>query len=246
MSDFRPCILIPVYRHGKACAEVVDSIVQYKTPIILVDDGNAEETKNYLNQIVEKYPEVALVALAKNSGKGEAFKRGVIFAHEAGYTHILQVDADGQHDTTRIPFFLEKARENPGNLICGYPEFDESAPNHRKNGHKFANMWCAIITWSDKILDALCGFRVYPAEQTFRFVQKPYDKRMGFDLEILIKLLWKGVEPEFYPVKVSYPTDGISNFHAFRDNVRISWIFTKFFVGMIFRSPLLLWRKIFK
>lgn len=247
MSGFRPCILIPVYRHGKACAEVVEQILQYNIPIILVDDGNAEETKIYLNQIVKNHPEVSLVTLPKNSGKGGAFKAGAIFAKKAGYSHILQIDADGQHDNARIPFFIEKARENPSKLICGYPEYDESVPTRRKNGHKFANTWCAIITWSGKITDSLCGFRIYPIEPTYRFVSKKiFDKRMGFDLEILIQLFFAGVELEFYPVKVTYPSDGISNFHAFRDNVRISLVFTKLFIKMIFISPILLWRKIFR
>ena len=111
--DYRPVILIPVYRHGKACAEVVDSIIQYNLPIILVDDGNDDETKSYLLQIKQKHPDLALVTLPENSGKGGAFKAGTVFANEAGYSHILQIDADGQHDSTRIPFFIEKAKENP-------------------------------------------------------------------------------------------------------------------------------------
>ena len=247
MEDFSPCILIPVYRHGKACSEVVDSIVQYGIPIILVDDGNDSETKNYLSQIKEKHGGVEIVVRAKNGGKGAAFASGVIFAKNAGYSHILQVDADGQHDSAKIPFFIEKARENPKKMICGYPEYDESAPNHRKNGHKFANAWCAIITWGNKIVDSMCGFRLYPVEPIFRFVTKKfYDRRMGFDIEILLQLILSGVDVEFYPVKVTYPSDGISNFHAFRDNVRISWVFTKLFLKMILMSPVLLWRKIFR
>lgn len=245
MTNFNPCILIPVYRHGKACVQVVDSILQYKIPIILVDDGNAEETKAFLRQIKDSHPEVELVTLPKNSGKGGAFKAGTIFAKNAGYTHILQIDADGQHDSTKIPFFVEKSKANPLKMICGYPEYDESAPGHRKNAHTFANTWCAIITWSNKITDALCGFRIYPVEPAYKFVRKKiFDKRMGFDVEILIKLIWSGVDVEFYPVKVTYPSDGISNFHAFRDNVRISWVFTKLCLKMIVLSPYLLCRKI--
>ena len=247
MTEFNPCILIPVYRHGKACVEVVENILQYNIPIILVDDGNAEETKAYLRQIKENHPQIELVTLAKNQGKGGAFKAGVIRAKELGYSHVLQVDADGQHDSTKIPFFVEKSRANPEKLICGYPQYDESAPGHRKGGHKFANTWCAICTWSNKIVDALCGFRIYPIEATHRFLTKKiFDKRMGFDVEILIQLLWAGLDAEFYPVKVTYPSDGLSNFHAFRDNVRISWVFTRLCCKMILLSPLLLWRKIFK
>lgn len=245
--DFKPAILIPVYRHGKACAQVVEQILRYEIPVILVDDGNTEETKKYLEQIRQNHPEVELVVLDKNRGKGGAMKAGVIFAKNAGYSHVLQMDADGQHDSARIPFFIEKSRLSPEKLICGYPEYDESAPGHRKNAHKFANTWCAIITWSGKIVDALCGFRVYPVEAAYGFFSKSFfDKRMGFDVEILIKLLWAGVDIEFYPVKVTYPSDGISNFHAFRDNVRISWVFTRLCLKMILLSPLFLWRKIFR
>ena len=93
----------------------------------------------------------------------------------------------------------------------------------------------------------MCGFRLYPVEPIFRFVTKKfYDRRMGFDIEILLQLILSGVDVEFYPVKVTYPSDGISNFHAFRDNVRISWVFTKLFLKMILMSPVLLWRKIFR
>ena len=247
MTDFNPCILIPVYRHGKACTEVVEQILQYNIPVILVDDGNAEETKTYLRQIKEKHGEIELVTLAKNQGKGGAFKAGVIRAKELGYSHILQLDADGQHESSKIPFFIEKAKASPDKMICGYPEYDETAPGHRKGGHKFANTWCAIVTWSGKIVDAMCGFRIYPAESTYRFVtRRSFDKRMGFDTEILVQLMQSGVDVEFYPVKVTYPSDGISNFHAFRDNVRISWVFTKLCLKMFVLSPFMLWRKLFR
>ncbi|MBR1536141.1 MAG: glycosyltransferase family 2 protein [Treponema sp.] len=245
MADFYPCILIPVYRHGRACEEVVNSITQYNFPIILVDDGNESETKAYLSKIKENHNSVELVTLPKNQGKGGAFKAGVIRAKELGFSHILQLDADGQHDSSQIPFFVEKSKNSPEKMICGYPDYDETAPGHRKGGHKFANTWCAIVTWSDKIVDSLCGFRIYPTESTYAFVtKKRFDKRMGFDLDILLQMMQRGVDVEFYPVKVTYPTDGISNFHAFRDNVRISWIFTKLFAKMILTSPLMLWRKI--
>ncbi len=250
MTNYKPAILIPVYNHGKACAQVVDGLETFckgnGITIILVDDGNADETKKYLSEITEKHGEfVKLIANDKNYGKGVAFRNGMMKAEELGFTHVLQLDADGQHDSSRCAFFFEKSRENPEKLICGYPEFDESAPEHRKGGHRFANGWCAIVTWSNGIVDSLCGFRIYPVKATCDFLRKGHiDSRMGFDIDILIKLIWKGVKYEFYPVKVTYPTDGVSNFHPFRDNVRISWVFTKFFVGMIFRSPILLWRKI--
>jgi len=245
-SEFKPCIVIPVYKHGKACAEVVDRLVQYNVPVILVDDGNEQETKDYLNQIKAKYDSlVELVTLLKNSGKGGAFTAGLFRAHELEFTHALQIDADGQHDTTKTPVFLEISKEKPEYLLCGYPEYDESVPGKRKNGRKFANVWCSIVTWKSGIVDSMCGFRVYPVEPTYNFLSRHHlDMRMGFDIEVLIKLIWTGLKFEFHPVKVTYPSDGISNFHMFRDNVRISWVFTKLCAGMLLRIPVFLWRKI--
>lgn len=249
-EKFIPAFLIPVYNHGKACAKVVDSLEPYcqksGAKVILVDDGNGEETKSYLVEIANKYPEIVeLVACKKNGGKGKAFKAGILRAHSLGITHVLQIDADGQHDSSRSEFFFDEAKKNPRALICGYPEYDESAPLHRKNAHAFANWWCKVVTWKSGIVDSLCGFRVYPLAETYGFVTRhSYDSRMGFDIEILIKMIWKNVPFEFFPVKVTYPSDGISNFHAFRDNVRISFVFTKLCAGMLLRIPLFAFRKI--
>ncbi|MBQ3669959.1 MAG: glycosyltransferase family 2 protein [Treponema sp.] len=246
----KKAILIPVYNHGKACMGVVKSIEPYcrenDVQIILVDDGNGEETKSCLSELVRTYgPLVDVVVNEKNCGKGVAFRKGIFRAQELGTTHVLQLDADGQHDASRCQFFFERAEQNQGAMICGYPEYDETAPEHRKNAHKFANMWCEIVTWQRGIVDSLCGFRIYPVDETCRFLKHGHiDSRMGFDIDILIKLIWRGVPFEFYPVRVTYPSDGVSNFRAFRDNVRISWVFTKFCCGMIIRSPMLLWRKI--
>jgi len=238
-------IIIPVYRHGKACVQVVERLLPLNLPIILVDDGNEEETKSYLAQIVSNHPEVILVTLEKNQGKGGAFAAGMDKAHELGLTHALQIDADGQHDTSAVSAFFEKSAAAPDSLICGYPVYDESAPAARKNGRKFANNWTKVVTWEGGIMDALCGFRIYPVEQTWLLSRKRhFDQRMGFDIDFLARLLWRGMKYEFYPIKVTYPQDGISNFRLVRDNITISWVFTKLCLGMILRSPLLLGRKI--
>ena len=250
MQNFTPAFLIPVYNHGKACSAVVDSLAPYchekSVKIILVDDGNAEETKNFLNQIKNSHSEIVdLVVLPKNSGKGGAIREGVIRASELGISHVLQVDADGQHDVTRSDFFFSRAQENPNAIIFGYPEYDKSAPNHRKNGRKFANTWCKIVTWESGIKDSMCGFRIYPVEETAKIFKNHHvDLRMGFDIEILVKLIWAGLPYEFHGVKVTYPSDGISNFRVFQDNVRISWVFTRLCCGMFLTIPKLIYRKI--
>jgi glycosyltransferase involved in cell wall biosynthesis len=182
-----------------------------------------------------------LVRLEKNSGKGGAVTKGIEKAAELGLDQVLQLDADGQHDTEKASFFLEESAKHPDNIICGYPEFDASAPKSRVNGRKVSNIWAAIVTLSGELKDVLCGFRVYPVQASLSIMRNPLvDRRMGFDAEILIRLYWKGIFPVFYPVHVSYPIGGISNFRVVRDNVRISWTFTRLFFGMLIRLPLLI------
>ena len=242
--------VIPVYNHGSALESVVKYLVQYDFPIIVVDDGNDEKNKAFINAVAEHYPLVTLLVRAKNGGKGEAMKDGVRKAQEMGLTHILQIDSDGQHDAARIPHFLEQAEKHPEAIICGYPEYDESAPMHRVGGRRIANVWIHIVsfTTTEEVRDALIGFRIYPVEPYCRVLKRHsiIDSRMGYDIDILVHLIWMGVPVISEAVKVCYPADGVSNFRAVRDNLRIAATYTRLCIGMILRSPVLTARKIRK
>ena len=237
--------LVTVYRHGNTVGPLAEELARFGLPVILVDDGNDAGTRALLAELQAKIPALVLVRLEKNSGKGAAVMAGFEKAALLGLTHVLQIDADGQHDTGRIAFFLEESAKNPGKVICGRPEFDGSVPKSRISGRKISNFWAAVTTLSKELSDVLCGFRVYPVKEALGIARNPFvDKRMGFDPEILVRLYWKKVFPVYHPVKTSYPGNGISNFHAVSDNVRISLMFTRLSIGMLIRLPLLLAIKI--
>jgi hypothetical protein len=237
--------LIPVYRHGKTACPIAERLAASGLPVIMVDDGNDADTKTLLAECVAKTSGITLVSLKKNIGKGVAALKGFEKAAELGLTHVLMIDADGQHDERKITFFLEESAKNPDMVICGYPEFDETAPKSRVTGRKISNFWASIVTLSTELKDALCGFRVYPVNESLRITRYPFlDKRMGFDAEILVRLYWEKVFPVFHPLKVTYPSDGVSNFRVVRDNIRISWMFSRLFVGMLLRLPFLIALKI--
>jgi len=238
--------VVPVYNHGSALESVVKNLTAFNHPIIVVDDGNNDVNKNYINAVAEKYPLVTLVTREKNGGKGRAMKDGVRKAHEMGLTHILQIDSDGQHDAGRVEYFLQQSEKHPEAIICGYPEYDKSAPKNRVNGRKLANGWIHIVTLSNEIVDALIGFRVYPVEKYIKVLNRHsiIDSRMGYDIDILVHMYWIGVPVVSEPVKVTYPVDGISNFRAVRDNVRISFTYARLCIGMVLRLPKLIILKI--
>ncbi|GHV54027.1 hypothetical protein AGMMS49579_13860 [Spirochaetia bacterium] len=242
---FKPGFIIPVYRHGKTVGSLVEKISPLGIPVILVDDGNDDETRRRLAEAVAAWPLITPVRLEKNRGKGAAIRAGLERAHEMGLTHVLQVDADGQHDISRVGFFLEQSRLHPEAAVCSWPEYDDSVPLSRKNGRKISNAWVHILTLSGDSVDALCGFRVYPVEALRNIMHRRYiDPRMGVDAELLVRLYWKRIPVLFFPVKVTYPPEGISNFHAVWGNVRISLTFTRLFFGMLIRLPVLIGRRL--
>jgi len=233
--------LIPVYQHGVTACSLAERLAAFGLPVIMVDDGNDSETRTLLAEYAAAKPLVTLVSLKKNRGKGGAVTGGLKKAAELGLTHALQIDADGQHDDEKAAFFLAESARHPDMIICGYPEFDETAPRGRVTGRKISNFWAAVVTLSTELRDVLCGFRVYPVDASLRITRCLFlDQRMGFDAEILVRLYWNRVFPVYHPIKVSYPPDGVSNFRMVRDNIRISWMFSRLFVGMILRLPLLI------
>ena len=233
--------LVPVFRHGETAGPLAEKLAAYGLPVIVVDDGNDDETRALLEGWAAKTPAVVLVRLEKNSGKGGAVIAGIKKAAELGLTHVLQIDADGQHDEGKAAFFLEESKKFPGKVISGYPEFDADAPRGRVAGRRVSNFWAAVVTLSGELIDVLCGFRVYPVQAALKIAGNPFvDRRMGFDPEILVRLYWGGVYPLFYPIKVNYPADGISNFKMVNDNLRISLMFARLFIGMLIRLPWLI------
>ena len=240
------CFVIPVYRHGAALAGVLKELEKYGFPIIAVDDGNDEENHRLIKEAVKNSPNCILVEREKNGGKGAAVTSGILKAAELGLTHVFQLDSDGQHDTSKIPRFLELSKEHPDSVICGCPEYDENAPKSRVKGREFANMWIHIVTLSRSIKDAMVGFRIYPVAPFVRTLKRTLyiNKRMGFDIEILVRLFWANVPIISEPVKISYPTDGISNFRLFWDNAGISETYTRLYLGMIPRLPLIIYHSL--
>jgi glycosyltransferase involved in cell wall biosynthesis len=245
---FNPCVFIPVYNHEHAVGAVVDAVLAFDVPCILVDDGSSPECAGVLDRLAASAPDrITLLRHAINRGKGRAQMTGIAYAAQAGFTHALQVDADGQHCLDDIPRFFKEAEAHPGALIVGCPVYDESVPAVRFYSRYLTHVWVWINTLSFDIKDSMCGFRVYPVAPALELCKRVrMGERMTFDTEILVRLFWKGVEVINVPTCVGYPSDGVSHFKVVRDNAQISWMHTILFFGMLVRLPRLLvgkWRR---
>ncbi len=240
------CAVVPVYNHGAAVGAVAQALLDNGLRCVLVDDGSEPGCAQVLRDLAAVQPQkITLVVLPINQGKGGAMMAGLREAQRLGFSHALQIDADGQHDARDIPAFLAAARQHPDHIICGCPVYDESVPKGRLYGRYLTHVWVWINTLSFAIKDSMCGFRVYPLAATVALIDsQAIGRRMDFDVEILVRLFWRGVGVVNQPTRVSYPTDGVSHFRVWLDNVLISRMHAKLFFGMVVRLPVLLWHKV--
>ena len=168
---------------------------------------------------------------------------GIRYAAQAGYTHALQIDADGQHRVSDIPHFLRQAAAHPQALIVGCPDYGETVPSLRFYLRYLTHVWVWINTLSRHIKDSMCGFRVYPLSPILALdSRRRLGARMNFDIEVLVRLYWDGVEIINVPTAVSYPSDGVSHFRGVLDNFLISRTHSTLFFGMLMRLPMLIVR----
>lgn len=237
------CAVIPVYNHGTTVGAVAARLQAQGLPVILVDDGSGAETAQELDRL-GRVPGLSLLRLPINQGKGGAVIAGLRAALEAGFSHALQIDADGQHDAGDATRFVAAAQALPNAFVCGCPRYDASVPKGRLYGRYATHIWVWINTLSFAVRDSMCGFRVYPLVPTVAlFDRVRIGRRMDFDVEVAVRLVWMGLPVVNLETAVHYPVGGLSNFRVVRDNLLISWMHTRLFLGMLLRSPLLLWRK---
>jgi glycosyltransferase involved in cell wall biosynthesis len=240
---FDPVVLIPVYNHGAAALATVARVRARHLKCIVVDDGSDEACAIQLQRLRHERG-TKLLRLPTNQGKGAAVMAGLREAQRQRRTHVLQIDADGQHNTQDISGFLFQARAQPGTVICGVQRHEQTEPVRWRVFRWLTKVGVWIHTWSMEIDDPMCGFRVYPLASTVKVVdEEPIGRRMEFDTEILVRLHWRGVPMVSRATPVTYPADGHSNFRPWRDGLLVAGMHLRLFGGMLWRLPRLLARR---
>lgn len=239
------CAIVPVYNHPSTIAAVVAELRAHGLPVMLVDDGSNDSCAEVLLTLAAGDDDIILVRLPSNRGKGAAVLAGAREAVARGFSHGLQIDADGQHDTASVPAAIAQARAHPEAMIIGVPIFDETIPRVRLYGRWLSHVLVWVQTWSLAIRDAMCGFRIYPLTDLNALADRcRIGARMDFDIDVAVRLVWAGVPVQRVAVAVHYPADGVSHFDLWRDNARITWLHLRLLAGMLVRAPALAQRRL--
>jgi glycosyltransferase involved in cell wall biosynthesis len=241
-------VLIPSYNPGVKVYETVRTARQFWNPVWVIIDGSTDGSEITLHDMANSDSGLRVIHLPRNKGKGFAVLHGLHIASAEGFTHVLTMDSDGQHPADLIPQFMEESMKNPKAMILGKPIFDASAPNIRVQGRKISNWWANLETLGGGIGDSLFGFRVYPIEPLRKVMRfNPWMRHFDFDPEAAVRLSWRGVKVVNLPAPVRYfsvEEGGVSHFRYLRDNLLLTWMYTRLFLGFILRLPLLLLRRL--
>lgn len=240
-------VLIPSYNTGPKLYDTVRAARAHWHPVWVIIDGSTDGTALGIQALAANDPGLNVCLLPKNKGKGAAVLQGLEIAHAKGFTHVLTMDADGQHPAALIPRFMAASQLQPDAMVLGKPVFDATAPLLRVRGRRISNAWTHLETLGAGVGDSLYGFRVYPVEPLRAvMLRQRWMRRFDFDTEAVVRLVWRGVKPINLDAPVTYLSaaeGGVSHFRYFRDNVLLTWMHARLVLGFVLRLPVLMWRR---
>lgn len=217
ISEKKICVLIPTYNNEKTLKRVIDGVLGYTREVIVVNDGSIDSTR----EILSSYPQLYIIHIPENKGKGNALKTGFRKAKKLGYHYAVTIDSDGQHYPDDLPVFVEALLyEKEDVLLIGNRNMaQDGIPKKSSFGNRFSNFWFWFET-GIKLEDTQSGYRLYPLH---KIPKKYFTPKFEFEIEIIVRTAWRHVPVKNVPVKVLYdPAERVSHFRPFKDFTRIS------------------------
>ena len=217
-SEQRCCVIIPTYNNDKTLASVIGNVLLYTNDLIVVNDGSTDQTA----EILSGFTSIQVIRISKNTGKGLALQKGFDLAIEKKFRYAITIDSDGQHFPEELPAFIDKIEQEPDSVIIGARNMEQyNVPGTSNFGHKFSIFWFKVET-GIKIADVQSGYRLYPLDHIKDL--HLYTRKYEFEVEVLVRLAWRGVKIYSIPVRVYYAPkeERVSHFRKVHDFTRIS------------------------
>jgi hypothetical protein len=179
--------------------------------------------------------EITLLRHPTNRGKGAALLTAMQYARDHGAHYLITLDADGQHFPEDIPRFLPHLA--PDTILLGHrAQVTGDMPDSSHFGREFSDFWIHTET-GYQVLDSQSGFRAYPLPACLDLNIRSL--RYGFEVEILTRALWSGLQVSSIPIRVHYPprAQRISSFHPLRDNTRLTLLHARLIARQLLPIP---------
>jgi len=230
----KTAVIIPVYNNATTLRAVVEESLRVLPLVIVVDDGCTDANISEMLKDLD----VTVLHHETNRGKGAALKTALAYCSMHGnITHMITIDADGQHFPEDIRSFLKVIDEKPQAVHVGCRDFNtENVPSKSRFGRDFSNFWFHLETGKN-CADTQSGFRAYPVALIAQLPMK--GSNYDFEVEVLCRAAWANIEVCNVPVRVRYDVPGkrITHFKPFKDNLRISLMHTRLIGRMLLPWP---------
>lgn len=221
-------IIIPVYNEKKTIEEIIRRVksvklsLGVKKEIIVVDDYSTDGTREILKKITQ--PGIKIFYHQKNQGKGAAVRTGL--SHATGDYLIIQ-DADLEYDPQDIPRLLKPVLVGKAEVVYG-----SRFTGERRNmffWHMMGNKFLSFVTnllYNTTLSDMEVCYKLFSKNALEGVSLKK--NRWGFDPEITVKVLKKGIK--IYEVPISYAGREFSEGKkiSWKDGLRILWVLFKY------------------
>jgi glycosyltransferase involved in cell wall biosynthesis len=145
--------VVPCHRKSLS-EELLEALQEHVAKVVIVDDGMAAEAASRLDELAATRPDVEVVRLPANRGKGHALAAGIARA-AAVADAVLTFDADGQHPAAAVPTFLATV----GDLVIGDRTDRGAMPWVRRVANQVSNRLLSRATRA-AIPDGQCGMRL--------------------------------------------------------------------------------------
>lgn len=200
-------VVIPAYNEEESILGTLREVAKYlsgrgyRFEVLVVNDGSTDSTREKIRLAAVEYPQIRLIDMPRNSGKGEAVKEGVL---HAAMPYCLFMDAD---NSTRIDEWekFERAFDVGAKVAIASRRLRESQYVHPQpfmrrflgGGYR---VLCRIL-FGLSVRDFNCGFKAYETSIGKEVYSKARMKDWTFDVEMMCYLKAKGVTPVEVPVR---------------------------------------------
>lgn len=227
-------IIIPAYKPDKKIMlEFIQNVKSNFKNIVVIDDGNGEEYKQFFEQL--KNMQIVVLNHYINFGKGRGIKTAFnyILNNYPDIIGTVTADCDGQHHLEDVIKCAQKLKEDPEKLVIGYRNFEESqVPFKSRFGNKLTRSIFNIFV-GIKIIDTQSGLRAFGRKTMQTFLQTS-GERYEYETNMLIDCKEKEIGIVEVPISTIYiRNNDLSQFNPLKDSIRIYKLFAKYIIASI-------------
>jgi glycosyltransferase involved in cell wall biosynthesis len=230
----RVLVVVPALNEQGSVGRVVEEVrrVDSSYDVLVVDDGSTDATAT-----VAARAGAAVCRLPFNLGVGGAMRAGFRYALQEGYDAVVQVDADGQHDTSYIPLLLAALVD--ADVVIGARFAGEGAYSTRGPRRWAMRALASVLSGlaGERLCDVTSGFRAANHRAIALFAEHYPSEYLGDTVESLVIALRTGCRVGQVPVSMRARSAGQASQTTLRSSVYLARAVTALGLALVRRWP---------